>query len=53
MEETNQTKKTNNKTLIIVGVLIIIAGGCYIFSQSGKSNSIENNNKDNKTLKNK
>ena len=44
MEETNQTKKTNNKTLIIVGVLIIIVGGCYIFSQLGKSNSIKNNN---------
>jgi flagellar basal body-associated protein FliL len=43
MEETNQTKKTSNKTLIIIGVLIIIVGGCYVFSQLGKSNSIENN----------
>ena len=44
MEETNQTKKTSNKTLIIICFLIIIAGCCYIFSQSGKSNSIESNN---------
>jgi len=41
MEETNQTKKTSNKTLIIVGVLIIVVGLGYIFSQSGKSSSIE------------
>ena len=41
MEETNQTKKTSNKTLIIVGVLIIVVGLGYIFSQSGKSSSTE------------